>query len=213
MENKKDYILLEKNKALQYYQNYYQICDDPFDYIKENETYLKGRNHRELILEPYDKIIESYFFYRKDYFHRIDHGIIAGYLFFDRLKKNYKEAWDKLNGSGVEHDYIFDRFDYKGLVWSKELLLWFAYISQNIMAHNIWKSESDEDDKKYEAYSLEDLTREKFQSICIDKSPLLFFLCLLDTIRTDKTIYRRYSKRCMGKYRHNILQRHKRNNN
>lgn len=186
IENEKNYALLRelsKTKSLKgYLKKKHKIShNDLFDYLKEN-------NLHDLILEPYDKIIESYFDYRKDYFHVVDHGIIAGYLFFDRLKKNHEEAWkDYLKNRGVAQKYKSDDyFEHKDLVWSKKLLLWFAYISQNIMAHNIWKSESDEDDKKYTAYGLEDLTREKFQPICIDKSPLLFFLCLLDTIEPTK---------------------------
>jgi hypothetical protein len=54
------------------------------------------------------------------------------------------------------------------------------------MAHNIWRADTESEDITYKEYNLDKITSGEFERINIIKEPLLFFLCLLDSIEPVK---------------------------
>lgn len=117
-----------------------------------------------------------------------NHGIIGGYLFFDRMIKNYIYAYK------TEHPFVhpnsgqypgLESFDCHGRHFCSEQLSIFAYIADCIIAHDMWKAdESDED--RYLNYGLKRLVGENYQKISFQRNPLLFILAIVDTIEPYK---------------------------
>lgn len=118
----------------------------------------------------------------------MDHGILGGYILFDRLKKNYYRAREEYFYSSIKQcvnsfKLEKDKFNYKGLEWREEHLDHFAIIADSIIAHNIWFSNRR---KLYYKYQLEPLITSKINKIRLYENPLYFFLGLLDTIEPTK---------------------------
>lgn len=135
--------------------------------------------------QTYNKdIIKNYFFYRYDNREIIDHGILGGYLLFDRLSKNYWEAQRKYNINN-ERSRIKNDFIYRNLAWKMNHIEHFAYVSDAILAHNIWTGE---DTLLYEKYGLENLLNNRFSKLTREKNPLAYFLGLVDTIEPTKCL-------------------------
>ena len=139
-------------------------------------------------LKPYtysENVIKNYFRYRVEYCHSIDHGILAGYLLYDRLISNYNETWKKYRRNSTFDDY--NNFYYNGLCWRIEHQSLFAIVADAIIAHNIWHS----DDKVlFQSYGLDSLVKSnKFsfeKNMSFEKNTLAFILGLLDTIEPTK---------------------------
>ena len=112
----------------------------------------------------------------------LDHGISAGILLYKLMKENYE---NKKEEKGTRKD----SFEFNNLLWSQKLLD--TLVSQAawaIIAHNIWLLPTDAEDKKkrvYEEYGLKDLIRDD-PLIEPDKHPLLFLLCLVDSLEPLK---------------------------
>jgi hypothetical protein len=168
-----------------------QIKYNPFEFIKSsmNPMVLEREKY-----SPYkEDLISNYFSYRLKLCHChckckcIDHGIVAGYLFFDRLKKNYNKAYSNYQRSAESDNTNCDykNFTYKERSWRKEHLFWFAHIAQCIMAHNIWLIDMDSENCDiYKQYHLDELIGH--EKISITKQPLLFFLGFIDSIEPVK---------------------------
>lgn len=139
-------------------------------------------------IKPYiysEMLVRNYFKYRTEYCHKIDHGIIAGFILYDRLVKNYNDAWAKYSKTDSYGSY--DDFYYKGLHWSKDHMPHFAIIADSIIAHNMWRSgNSDVEKSVYRDYGLDQLIFNKANRISICNNPLVFFLGLFDTIEPFK---------------------------
>ena len=109
-----------------------------------------------------------------------EHGIIAGYLFFDGFVKNFlKKTKDCFNRCGSMNRY--------GLNWNIGHLTFAAYAADAIICHNIWlggKTEKEE----YTQYGLTPLvyTAHPESKLSVEEFPLQFMLCLLDTIEPIK---------------------------
>lgn len=133
---------------------------------------------------PYNyskEVIKNYFKYRVKEYSKVDHGIIGGYLLYDKLKTSYDKAYEK---SGKTKS--MENFSYNGLNWKNKHHHYYAYASHAVIGHNIWFSENID---LYKKYGLTTLIQEKGKDdirISIDKQPLLFFLGLLDTIEPFK---------------------------
>lgn len=130
-----------------------------------------------------ESLVRDYFFYRADYMNTIDHGIIAGYIMFDRLIKNYEQAWMAKCKEGDNYNY--ESFYHKNLNWRIEHQAHFACIANAIIAHNIWYC-SYTDENNYRRYELGPLFSSTAEKISLNKWPLVFYLGLLDTIEPVK---------------------------
>lgn len=138
------------------------------------------------------KLIENYYRYAHDEFRNRDHGIIGGALFYDKIVRIFNEKT-----SGLEPDSAgkYPVKDSDHLSWNRSILDAAAYISDAIMAHNLWTcSPESETAKKYKEYKLDELiisSDEKKISISRPESnPLLFLLCFLDTIEPIKRFWK-----------------------
>ena len=74
------------------------------------------------------------------------------------------------------------------LVWNIEQISHAAYVADAIICHNIWISDSENANIKYEKYNLYPLLYDEHNEnkLSIKKYPLQFMLCLLDTIEPIK---------------------------
>lgn len=125
------------------------------------------------------KLIEKYFYYRACN-EQCEHGILAGYMFFDRFVKNFLMNVEKQlddNGSVI----------YNGLNWNIGHLTYAAYVADAVICHNIWLGGKAEEDT-YKQYGLTPLlyTEHPESKLSIEEYPLQFMLCLLDTIEPTK---------------------------
>lgn len=138
----------------------YKMCDIPFRFSP--------------------KLIENYFYYRACR-GNCEHGIIAGYLFFDRFVKNFLSNTEGLFENG---QYSIIRY---GLNWDIGYLAVAAYVADAIICHNIWLGGTTEKNE-YTQYGLTPLLYDdhKESKLSLEKYPLQFMLCLLDTIEPIK---------------------------
>lgn len=137
-----------------------------------------------------EKLIENYFVYRansedarvhKEFLR--DHGILAGYLFYDRFIKNFLNHCES-----TEPDGRGFTCKESNLVWNIEQISHAAYVADAIICHNIWISDSENTNIKYEKYNLYPLLYDEHNEnkLSIKKYPLQFMLCLLDTVEPLK---------------------------
>lgn len=113
-----------------------------------------------------------------------NHGIIGGYLFYDRMIKNYIHAYKQSHPHNTREAGIYPdiaSFYWNGKHFCAEQLPLFAYIADCIIAHNIWKADA-ESEKKYLEYGLAELVGKRFQNISFRSNPLLFILAITDTL-------------------------------
>jgi len=161
---------------LNFYLGKHDIQYNVFNHIWDNPFY-----------KPFtysEDVIKNYFRYRVEYGHSIDHGIIGGYLLYDRLVKNYNNAFKEALKSKKATTY--ESFEYQNLSWRIEHLSHFAIIADAIIAHNIWRSSGSKETKKlYRDYGLDSLIGNK-EKLKKENNPLVFFLGLFDTIEPIK---------------------------
>lgn len=125
-------------------------------------------------------IKENYFKYRIKEFGCIDHGIAGADMLYSNLIDNYIEKYKSDNG------ICFMEFtDDKDRSFSCEQFKIFAYISDCIACHNIYKADKERIDL-YKKYGLEKLLPDNYKKISYEKNPLLFILCLADTLEPSK---------------------------
>ena len=128
--------------------------------------------------------IVRYYNYRNNVWKAADHGIVGGFLFFDRMLKNYLVSYfAKLQEETTPcdpNDFIF-----RGRHFCSDQLSVFHYISDCIMAHNIWK-QPENMRQKYEEYQLTELFQEHFKPISYQDNPILFILAVTDTLEPLK---------------------------
>lgn len=121
---------------------------------------------------------------------RVDHGIVGGYLFYDRMIKNYMLAYI----SSLEEEYQnakLSDFYYRDRHFCKEQLTIFSYISDCILSHNIFKQAPDKRNL-YEEYQLYALFEENFKIVTYETNPVLYILAVADTLDPIK-IYQKNS--------------------
>lgn len=155
-------------KQLDFYLGNFNIIYTPYNYVPKKYGVCLTRFSEQLI--------KNYFFYRA-ISGNCEHGIIGGYLLFDRFVKNFYKHTKNHNFD--EEPY----FGKGGLNWRREHLDHAAYISDAIICHNIWLSNNK---KLYEAYGLSPLIEEDKNKLSFVDYPLQFVLCLLDTIEPTK---------------------------
>lgn len=131
------------------------------------------------------RIITRYMNYCINIRHRVDHGIVGGYLFYDRMIKNYMLAYLASNEETGWTQNLSD-FHYRNRHFCKEQLTVFSYISDCILSHNIFK-QSPNTRTVYEEYQLIDLMEDNYKIITFESNPLLYILAVSDALEPIKT--------------------------
>ena len=155
-------------KQLDFYLGNFNIIHTPYNYVPQKYGVCLNRFPEQLI--------KNYFSYRADS-GNCEHGIIGGYLLFDRFVKNFYKHTKNHNFDNEPY------FGNGGLNWRREHLDHAAYISDAIICHNIWLGK---DKKLYKAYGLSPLIEKDENRLSFAEYPLQFILCLLDTIEPTK---------------------------
>lgn len=120
--------------------------------------------------------VEWYFKYRLNK-SRVDHGIAAGYLLFDRLVKNYLFNREK-NGGKDEFETSHEGHT---LLWRKDQIYVFALAADAVIAHNIWHL------VKEEGLPSEITQRgDAEKKLSVKGQPLAFICSLVDAIEPVK---------------------------
>ncbi len=113
----------------------------------------------------------------------MDHGISgADYMYF-KMVENYRKKSLTLKQWQRPTDFI----DNNNRCFNCEQFKIFAYIADCIACHNIWKAPKNLENL-YKEYQLEYLIGKKFKMVSYKSNPLLFVLCLADSIEPTKRI-------------------------
>lgn len=155
---------------LNFYLGKYNVIHNVYNHNWKNIKYLNYSQY----------LIKNYFKYRLEHMNCIDHGIIGGYLLYDGLMKNYDSKFDETNKEN------YNKFHTGGLEWDIEHRELYAIAAHAIIEHNIWFAIKEDDKNNYKKYGLDELICH--EKLNIEKSPLLFYLGLLDTIEPLKII-------------------------
>lgn len=126
---------------------------------------------------------ERYFKYRLFKWNVFDHGIVGGDKFYSSIIENYRRKYleEKSNACFM----CFDDQKYKRFACDQFKV--FDYIADCIGCHNIFMAGNDEFSRTmYRNYQLEELLPENYKRISYETNPLLFILCLADTLEPCK---------------------------
>lgn len=126
-------------------------------------------------------IINRYFQYRLFRFKCLDHGIIGADKLMDGLIENY---CSKFKQCIVQTD--FNNFVYENKHYCVDQFRIFAYICDCIASHNIWYASNAKSKKEYKDFGLYALLARKNRKIKYKENPLLFLLCLADSLEPVK---------------------------
>lgn len=114
-----------------------------------------------------------------------NHGVIGGYLLFDRFLKIYASAY---RHRFLEHDERYthiEAFDWGGRNFCIEQIPILAHIADCIISHNVWKADASAE-AEYLECGLGALVGERFKKNSFQDNPLLFILAIVDTIEPYK---------------------------
>lgn len=129
-------------------------------------------------------VVTRYFNYCINERNRLDHGIIGGYLFYDRIIKNYLSAYLSALRE-ARYPVSLSDFYFRDRHFSENQLPVFSYIADCILVHNIWK-QSEDTCELYERYNLNTALGEAYKTITIKDNPLLYILAITDTLEPIK---------------------------
>lgn len=167
----------EQCRTLKFHLGDHNIRYSPYGSFPYKTMFPYGISEIPFRFSP--ELVANYFYYRACN-GQCEHGIIAGYMFFDRFVKNFLK-------------HARNGFDYNGNVkccglnWNIGHLTYAAYVADAIICHNIWLGGKAEEDT-YKQYGLTPLlyTEHPESKLSIEEYPLQFMLCLLDTIEPTK---------------------------
>ena len=143
---------------------------------------LKYSNNTPFQLSWYNSDIkENYFKYRLLSMKKIDYGIIDA----DRLYSGLVENYHKQYRSNLLEGNFNDLKNERGRHFCSEQFLIFTDICNCIAAHNVYMATKDSRND-YINYKLNDLLPENFKKISYKSDPLLFILCVADTLEPTK---------------------------
>lgn len=129
----------------------------------------------------------NYFYYRLQEMSKLDHGIVGADEFFSRLVVNYVKEYRVMAAGDFFRESIYEFHNQRGLHFCSEQIKLFAYIADCIASHNMYKADDDERRvTKYLDYSLNCLLPDEFEPISYKDNPLLFILCVADTVEPSK---------------------------
>lgn len=156
----------------------YKDMDSIYNELKIVHKILK----RKKIDQKHDKLfslIRNYFSFRRYGMKQIDHGILAGIYFYDRLIKNRIINKKRLGNENPNS-------------WNVGLNDIYATAAAAIACHNIWTTTKySETHSDYIKFELAELIQPNFPTIKSEEHPLLFLFGLVDTIDPFKYFYRR----------------------
>lgn len=133
------------------------------------------------------KTKNNYFYYRLYEMGVLDHGIVGADEFFSRLVVNYVKEYRIMAAGNFFRENIYEFHNERGLHFCSEQLKLFAYIADCIASHNMYMADDNEGRiAKYMDYSLNCLLPDEFEPISYKDNPLLFILCVADTIEPSK---------------------------
>jgi len=120
----------------------------------------------------------------------INHGIIGGQLFYDRMIKSYLTAYERSvamhNNPNIDHrDFYCEDEDGNYKHFFVEQIPVFKHITDCIIAHNIWVAD-ESSAAAYQRYGLNKLLPDNFDKISFNTNPMLFILAIADTIEPCK---------------------------
>lgn len=137
------------------------------------------------------RICVNYFVYGLKEYKFLNHGILGAKAYNRKIIQIYRCACcEKIRETpqeliNLKHFLLHDR------VFSNGVLHVNKYISSVINAHNIWKS-SKNTEKIYHKYLLDGLIGDRFNKILYINNPLLFILCIADTIEPIRLFNNNY---------------------
>lgn len=165
-----------RRRNLYYDYNEIHILDSNIEY--NNGTIIRKPRYSE-------SVKNNYFYYRLFEMSVLDHGIVGADEFFSKLVVNYVKEYRKMASREYVWENIYEFHNEEGLHFCAEQIKLFAYIADCIASHNIYKADVT-CEQKYRDYSLNILLSDKFQSISYQDNPLLFILCVADTVEPSK---------------------------
>ncbi len=126
---------------------------------------------------------ENYFRYRLMEMNTLDHGIVGADKLFSSLVENYRKEYNEnISDGGCENFH-----NNQDRHFCCEQFKVFAYIANCIAAHNMFMSnDTDIAKQSYSKYNLQCLWPENFKKIAYEDDPLLFVLCIADTLEPSK---------------------------
>lgn len=124
------------------------------------------------------ELIEKYYSYRINEYNVIDHGIVGGMLLFNYLLKEEMKKAKLLKTATICSEIILFGDKVKRII-----SIW----AMNIARHNMWFANA-ENESLYKKYNLNALIPKENKShrIIFSNEPMLFLLCLLDSIELLK---------------------------
>lgn len=133
------------------------------------------------------QVRNNYFYYRLCEMGTLDHGIVGADDFFSKLVINYVREYRAVAAKDTFEDNFYEFYNEQDLYFCSEQFKIFAYVADCIASHNIYKAADDENSKAlYKKYLLDCLLPENFRRISYEDNPLLFILCVADTIEPSK---------------------------
>lgn len=146
-----------------------------------NHNYPEGITDNRFRQTYKEDTIRRYFDKREcDHLH--DHGIIAGYLGYDRLVKNFIDYWKAQNCPEGVFKLPKDPQRKVQLIGEMSQLWVFAMVADAIIAHNIWHTS----DSRMAELKDGGPGEKKLSAM---KTPLAYFLGVIDTIEPVKYFY------------------------
>ena len=194
--NYKLWMITSMNHDLGYYTSYvikdiplsdvkvkYNLFDDSlyfgFDQLSEfSKKYPKVLKNNYERIKSYYEYSRKYHRNKKNHFEKFDHGIIGGYILYDRALSMLKPY-----EIDVSKDIDMSLSDMNHKLTQRDILFYKA-ASLTICQHNIYKSQRSEDDELY-GNELKYLWTTGNYSID-RKHPLLLMLSLVDTVECVK---------------------------
>lgn len=176
-------------------------------YICDNSKHFRCNGRKVRIPSISSSKSAKYLYYRLcgcPYNQCVDHGIAGGVVFYDLIIKNYlhefreKKRCDR--NINIEEFTIRNILD-KDLRVGLDQTILFSYIADCIIKHNIWKAE-DDTEELYRQYGLEYLIGDAFEKINFHKNPLLFVLCISDTLEPYKNFHSNMFGTSMDRFRY-----------
>ena len=176
-------------------------------YICDNSKYFRCNGRKVRIPSISSSKSAKYLHYRLcgcPYNQCVDHGIAGGVVFYDLIIKNYlhefREKKKRDSNINIEEFTIRNILTNDLRVGLDQTVL-FSYIADCIIKHNIWKADS-ETEEIYRQYDLGYLIGDAFEKINFHKNPLLFVLCMSDTLEPYKNFHSNMFGSCMDNFRY-----------
>lgn len=115
----------------------------------------------------------------------IDHGIIGGFLFFDRIIKNYANQFTVCTAA-----VDYRNFNAQNKHFELDQIIPFSYVADCIIAHNIWTAPEKEYEiaTVYRDLGLDTLISGHYPKISYQSNPLLFILAVSDVLEPYKAL-------------------------